>query len=141
MLVLTFGGSKSQTNCNWREGLRIERGGKSGPAHIWALTRRARDGAGGTAARICRRGQSEGRFPGVAERVASLRFEAVELLDGAAAFAPGLVAEEGGKGVALVEKAAEALFDRMLIAQALMGGLVIVTPDRAFEAYPVRMMW
>jgi len=40
-----------------------------------------------------------------------------------------------------VEKAAEALFDRMLIAQALMGGLVIVTPDRAFEAYPVRMMW
>jgi PIN domain nuclease of toxin-antitoxin system len=32
-------------------------------------------------------------------------------------------------------------FDRMLIAQALMGGLVIVTPDRAFESYPVRVTW
>lgn len=32
-------------------------------------------------------------------------------------------------------------FDRMLIAQALMGGLAIVTPDRAFEPYPVRVMW
>jgi PIN domain nuclease of toxin-antitoxin system len=32
-------------------------------------------------------------------------------------------------------------FDRMLIAQALMGGFVIVTPDRAFDAYPVRVLW
>jgi len=32
-------------------------------------------------------------------------------------------------------------FDRMLIAQALMGGLAIVTPDRAFEPYPVRVLW
>ena len=32
-------------------------------------------------------------------------------------------------------------FDRMLIAQALMGGLVIVTRDRAFEPYPVRVIW
>ncbi|MBL8294417.1 MAG: type II toxin-antitoxin system VapC family toxin [Bryobacterales bacterium] len=32
-------------------------------------------------------------------------------------------------------------FDRMLIAQALMGGLVIVTSDRAFEPYPVRVTW
>lgn len=32
-------------------------------------------------------------------------------------------------------------FDRMLIAQALMGGLVIVTPDRAFDPYPVRVIW
>jgi PIN domain nuclease of toxin-antitoxin system len=32
-------------------------------------------------------------------------------------------------------------FDRMLIAQALMGGLSIVTPDRAFEDYPVRVIW
>jgi PIN domain nuclease of toxin-antitoxin system len=29
----------------------------------------------------------------------------------------------------------------MLIAQALMGGLAIVTPDRAFEPYPVRLIW
>jgi len=32
-------------------------------------------------------------------------------------------------------------FDRMLIAQALMGGLAIVTADRAFEPYPVRVIW
>lgn len=32
-------------------------------------------------------------------------------------------------------------FDRMLIAQALMNGLVIVTPDRAFHPYPVRVIW
>ena len=32
-------------------------------------------------------------------------------------------------------------FDRMLIAQALMGGLAIVTADRAFERYPVRVIW
>jgi PIN domain nuclease of toxin-antitoxin system len=32
-------------------------------------------------------------------------------------------------------------FDCMLIAQALMGGLVIVTSDRAFEPYPVRVIW
>jgi PIN domain nuclease of toxin-antitoxin system len=32
-------------------------------------------------------------------------------------------------------------FDRLLIAQALMGGLAIVTCDKAFEAYPVRLIW
>ena len=32
-------------------------------------------------------------------------------------------------------------FDRMLIAQAHMGGLVIVTSDRAFDPYPVRVIW
>ncbi|MEO8657385.1 MAG: type II toxin-antitoxin system VapC family toxin [Bryobacteraceae bacterium] len=32
-------------------------------------------------------------------------------------------------------------FDRMLIAQALMGGLAIITADRAFEPYPVRVIW
>ena len=32
-------------------------------------------------------------------------------------------------------------FDRMLIAQALMGGMAIVTADRSFEPYPVRIIW
>ena len=32
-------------------------------------------------------------------------------------------------------------FDRLLIAQALMGGLAIVTSDRAFDPYPVRVIW
>ncbi|HEY1204179.1 MAG: type II toxin-antitoxin system VapC family toxin [Bryobacteraceae bacterium] len=32
-------------------------------------------------------------------------------------------------------------FDRMLIAQALMSGLAIVTSDSAFDPYPVRVIW
>jgi PIN domain nuclease of toxin-antitoxin system len=32
-------------------------------------------------------------------------------------------------------------FDRMIIAQALMQGMVIVTPDPAFGAYTVRLLW
>lgn len=32
-------------------------------------------------------------------------------------------------------------FDRMLIAQALNGGLVIATSDGHFDAYPVRVLW
>lgn len=32
-------------------------------------------------------------------------------------------------------------FDRMIIAQALMRGMVVVTSDRAFEPYPVRVLW
>jgi PIN domain nuclease of toxin-antitoxin system len=32
-------------------------------------------------------------------------------------------------------------FDRMLVAQALVGGLVVLTPDRAIRQYPVRALW
>jgi PIN domain nuclease of toxin-antitoxin system len=32
-------------------------------------------------------------------------------------------------------------FDRMLIAQAIAGGLAIVTPDPAIAQYPVRVIW
>jgi PIN domain nuclease of toxin-antitoxin system len=32
-------------------------------------------------------------------------------------------------------------FDRLLIARALMSGLAIITPDSAFEPYPVRVIW
>lgn len=32
-------------------------------------------------------------------------------------------------------------FDRMLIAQAMVHGLVIVTPDEAIERYAVRVLW
>jgi PIN domain nuclease of toxin-antitoxin system len=32
-------------------------------------------------------------------------------------------------------------FDRMLIAQALMGGLAIITSDHTFAPYPVRVIW
>lgn len=32
-------------------------------------------------------------------------------------------------------------FDRMLVAQALAGGLVLLTPDAAIRQYPVRTVW
>lgn len=64
---------------------------------------------------------------------------------------PAVRKESGIESLSLTETdalAAEKLqlfhkdpFDRMLIAQALMGGLAIVTSDRAFEPYPVRVIW
>ena len=64
---------------------------------------------------------------------------------------PAVRQESGIESLSLTETdalAAEKLqlfhkdpFDRMLIAQALMGGLSIVTCDRAFEPYPVRVIW
>jgi PIN domain nuclease of toxin-antitoxin system len=32
-------------------------------------------------------------------------------------------------------------FDRILIAQALVGGLVLATPDDSIRQYPVRTLW
>ena len=32
-------------------------------------------------------------------------------------------------------------FDRMIIAQAFVNGMTILTSDRAFQAYPVRVLW
>jgi PIN domain nuclease of toxin-antitoxin system len=32
-------------------------------------------------------------------------------------------------------------FDRMLVAQALVGGFVLLTPDEAIRQYPVRTLW
>ena len=32
-------------------------------------------------------------------------------------------------------------FDRLLVAQAIVEGLAIVTPDRAIRAYPVQTVW
>ncbi|MFN0104406.1 MAG: type II toxin-antitoxin system VapC family toxin [Bryobacteraceae bacterium] len=32
-------------------------------------------------------------------------------------------------------------FDRMLVAQAIVHGMVIVTPDEAIERYAVRVLW
>jgi PIN domain nuclease of toxin-antitoxin system len=32
-------------------------------------------------------------------------------------------------------------FDRMLICQAIAGGLAIVTPDPLIAQYPVRVVW
>jgi PIN domain nuclease of toxin-antitoxin system len=32
-------------------------------------------------------------------------------------------------------------FDRILVAQAIVGGLVVVTPDDPIRQYPVRTLW
>ena len=32
-------------------------------------------------------------------------------------------------------------FDRMLVAQALVGGLVLLSPDEPIRQYPVRTLW
>jgi hypothetical protein len=32
-------------------------------------------------------------------------------------------------------------FDRLLVAQALAGGLVLLTPDQDVRQYPVRALW
>jgi len=32
-------------------------------------------------------------------------------------------------------------FDRMLVCQAIVGGLVILTPDESITQYPVRFLW
>jgi PIN domain nuclease of toxin-antitoxin system len=32
-------------------------------------------------------------------------------------------------------------FDRMLVCQALVNGLVILTPDAEIQRYPVRCVW
>ena len=32
-------------------------------------------------------------------------------------------------------------FDRLLVAQALVGGLVLLTPDDPIREYPVRTLW
>jgi PIN domain nuclease of toxin-antitoxin system len=32
-------------------------------------------------------------------------------------------------------------FDRMLVAQALVGGLLVLTPDDPIRQYPVRTLW
>ena len=33
------------------------------------------------------------------------------------------------------------IYGGQVIAQALMGGLAIITSDRAFDPYPVRVIW
>jgi len=32
-------------------------------------------------------------------------------------------------------------FDRMLVCQAIVGGMVLLTPDQVIARYPVRSMW
>jgi PIN domain nuclease of toxin-antitoxin system len=66
-------------------------------------------------------------------------------------FVPGQRAAHGLEPLSIDEEAALHVaklpdlhrdpFDRMLVAQALVGGLVLVTPDDHIREYPVRTLW
>jgi PIN domain nuclease of toxin-antitoxin system len=51
------------------------------------------------------------------------------------------VEEEAALHVAKLPDLHRDPFDRMLIAQAIVGGLVLVTPDDPIRQYPVRTLW
>jgi len=54
---------------------------------------------------------------------------------------PLAVGEESALHVAKLPDLHRDPFDRMLVAQALVGGLVLVTPDDPIRQYPVRTLW
>jgi PIN domain nuclease of toxin-antitoxin system len=54
---------------------------------------------------------------------------------------PLAVEEESALHVAKLPDLHRDPFDRMLVAQALVGGLVLLTPDDTIRRYPVRTLW
>lgn len=66
-------------------------------------------------------------------------------------YLPRLRLDHGIESLALDEESALQLvrlpplhkdpFDRMLVCQALVGGMLILTPDEAITRYPVRSAW
>ena len=54
---------------------------------------------------------------------------------------PLAIDEESALHVAKLPDLHRDPFDRMLVAQALVGGLVLVTPDDSIREYPVRTLW
>jgi len=54
---------------------------------------------------------------------------------------PLLLHEEAALHVAKLPDLHRDPFDRMLVAQALVEGLVLLTPDDAIREYPVRALW
>ena len=51
------------------------------------------------------------------------------------------LAEEAAAHVAKLPNVHRDPFDRMLVSQAIIEGLVILTPDPAIAQYPVRVLW
>ena len=49
--------------------------------------------------------------------------------------------EEAALHLARLPDAHRDPFDRMLVAQALVGGFTLVTPDEAIRQYPARTLW
>jgi PIN domain nuclease of toxin-antitoxin system len=54
---------------------------------------------------------------------------------------PLAVDEESALHVAKLPDLHRDPFDRLLVAQALVGGLVLLTPDQDIRQYPVRALW
>jgi PIN domain nuclease of toxin-antitoxin system len=54
---------------------------------------------------------------------------------------PLAVDEEAALHVAKLPDLHRDPFDRLLVAQALVGGLVVMTPDEPIRQYPVRTLW
>jgi PIN domain nuclease of toxin-antitoxin system len=54
---------------------------------------------------------------------------------------PLAVDEESALHVAKLPDLHRDPFDRLLVAQALVGGLVLLTPDQDIRQYPVRVLW
>jgi PIN domain nuclease of toxin-antitoxin system len=54
---------------------------------------------------------------------------------------PLTVDEESALHVAKLPDLHRDPFDRILVAQALVGGLVLLTPDDPIRQYPVRTLW
>jgi PIN domain nuclease of toxin-antitoxin system len=54
---------------------------------------------------------------------------------------PLAVDEEAALHVAKLPDLHRDPFDRMLVAQAIVGGLVLLTPDDRIREYPVRTFW
>lgn len=57
------------------------------------------------------------------------------------AIEPLPVGEEAALHVAKLQDLHRDPFDRILVAQALVGGLVVLTPDDSIRQYPVRTLW
>ena len=54
---------------------------------------------------------------------------------------PLAVEEESALHVAKLPDLHRDPFDRMIVAQALVGGLLVLTPDDPIRQYPVRTLW
>ena len=54
---------------------------------------------------------------------------------------PLAIDEEAALHVAKLPDLHRDPFDRLLVAQALVGGLVLLTPDDPIREYPVRTLW
>ncbi len=54
---------------------------------------------------------------------------------------PLAIDEEAALHVAKLPDLHRDPFDRLLVAQALVGGLVVLTPDDSIREYPVRTLW